>query len=523
MPTRCLHLAWLCLPLAALAADAPPTPLRHPRLEGEAREARDRPAEAEAFFLENRLPPGAARFPVEKLLAAHEHARGMPLHSARANAYLDAGAASATSAEAQSLAWTALGPGNIGGRTRVLRFSPSNPSTIYAAGVAGGVWKSTNGGTSWTPKGDLMANMAVSALAIDPTNASVLYAGTGEGYFNFDRVQGAGIFKSSDGGETWVQLAATAPPGSGDFAFVNDLAVSANNHNVVYAATGTGLWRSTNAGTSWARQIDATDAEGCFDIALRPNLNPDTAIVSCGTFNPGNAQSGIWRSATANSATPAWSHRLGPPGSGAAALLSNMGRISLAIAPSAGATQYALIACSPAGANGCGVGNAFEDALLGVYKSTDSGVTWVPAYTSTFDEGRLADLLLTNPVAQFCDGVPGLHQGWYDNAIAVDPTNPNRVFAGGIDLFRSDDGGATWGHDQLLVDPERPRAIRPRGPARDRVPPELQRRHREARVRGQRRRACSSRATPPARPARSRARTSARYDRRTSRARAGRA
>src|SRR5262249_44785851 len=162
----------------------------------------------------------------------------------------------------------------------------------------------------------LMANMAVSSLAIDPTNANVLYAGTGEGYFNFDGIAGAGIFKSTDGGTTWTQLAATAPPGSGDFLFVNDLPVSANNPNGGDAATGTGLWRSSNAGTSWSRQIDAASANGCMDIALRPGLSPDTAIVSCGTFSATDASSGIWRSAAANGASPGWSHRLGPPGSG---------------------------------------------------------------------------------------------------------------------------------------------------------------------------------------------------------------
>ena len=94
---------------------------------------------------------------------------------------------------------------------------------MYAAGVAGGVWKTINGGASWPPLGDFLANIAVSSLALSPKNPSVLYAGTGEGYFNGDAIRGAGIFKTTDGGATWTRLAATT---GSDFYYVNKIVVS---------------------------------------------------------------------------------------------------------------------------------------------------------------------------------------------------------------------------------------------------------------------------------------------------------
>ena len=408
--------------------------LKPPKLP---RDAEDQPGAAERFFLSKRLAPGMAEYPMERLLRAQVDAARLPLYSTAANGFV---AAPEGSLAAQSLTWTSLGPGNVGGRTRAFRFAPGSSTTIYAGGVAGGVWKTTNAGTSWTALGDAMANMAVTSILVDPSNSNVLYAGTGEGFFNFDGVRGAGIFKSTDGGTTWTQLSAT---NTSNFNYVNDLAFKPDNSAIIYAATRTGLFRSTNSGSSWTQLINAANSLGCMKVVYRSDV--DTAIAGCGTFNPTASSNGIWRSTNASAASPTWTHVVGPTGSGATQILANMGRTSLAIAPSSQGTVYALIACSPSAANQCGSSNAFEDGLLAVYKSTDGGATWSAAYSSTFNGGVLADLLLTNPEAQLCEGLSGFNQGWYDNTIAVDPTNANRVFASGIEAFRSDDGGTTWG------------------------------------------------------------------------------
>src|SRR5215831_12845012 len=174
------------------------------------------PGAAASFFLEKRLPAGATALdPAWYQAAINQSHQNMVFSSATG--------ASGTNALAT---WTELGPGNIGGRTRGLVIHPSTPSIMYSAGVAGGVWKTTNGGGTWTQLTDLgIPNLAVNSLIMDPQNTNVLYAGTGEGYFNIDAVRGAGIFKTADGGANWSQLASTAPP---DFFYVNKIAISPN-------------------------------------------------------------------------------------------------------------------------------------------------------------------------------------------------------------------------------------------------------------------------------------------------------
>src|SRR5205814_2114581 len=96
--------------------------------------------------------------------------------------------------------WRWLGPDYIGGRVRSLIIDRTNPSKMFVGSVSGGIWRSDDAARSWRPVDDFMANLAVTAMAMDPTNPNIMYAGTGEGYRNYDAVKGAGIFKSTDGG-----------------------------------------------------------------------------------------------------------------------------------------------------------------------------------------------------------------------------------------------------------------------------------------------------------------------------------
>jgi photosystem II stability/assembly factor-like uncharacterized protein len=302
--------------------------------------------------------------------------------------------------------------------------NPVTPSTMYAAGVAGGVWKSTNGGSSWSPLGDLLPNLAVSSLAIHPLTPNVLYAGTGEGFFNLDGVRGAGIFKTVDGGATWSRLAAT---NTADFFYVNDIVISAAR-NMVYAATAKGVFRSANGGATWTKIYSTSVKGGCLDLALRTDQPADILFASCGTF----VQAFVVRN-TAAQASSTWTTVLRDPG---------MGRTALAIAPSNRKVIYALAASNKQG--------TFNQGLHGVFRSTDGGGTWTAQVRNTSGT-KLNRLLLSNPVfASFVECNFGaenffFNQGWYDNVIAVDPVDPNRVWVGGIDLFRSDDAGKSWG------------------------------------------------------------------------------
>ena len=320
--------------------------------------------------------------------------------------------------------WSPLGPTNQGGRTRQLLIDPGNPSIMYAASVGGGVWKSTNGGASWSVLTDLLIpNIAVTALAFQPNNTQVLYAGTGEGYFNGDSIRGAGIFKSTDAGTTWTQLAST---NNANFQYVQDVVVSPRNTQRVYATTRAGIFRSNDGGATWTLLVNGAGVNGCMDIAMQVNRLTGFVFATCGTFTTAT----IYRALDTNASSfaPVFT-------------TANMGRTSLAVAPSNEDYVYALSASN-------GAGN-YQDGLLGVFRSTANGAsgTWTTQVSNT-SPTQLNTLLLTNPVFNYASCVGGTffyNQGWYDNVIAVDPADPNKVWAGGIDLFRSDDGGANWG------------------------------------------------------------------------------
>jgi Divergent InlB B-repeat domain/Calx-beta domain/Viral BACON domain/Bacterial pre-peptidase C-terminal domain len=279
----------------------------------------------------------------------------------------------------QPTGWTWLGPGNVGGRIRSIVVHPSDPQTMWVGSVGGGVWKTTNGGTSWSALNDFMANLAVSCMAIDPGNPNVLYAGTGEGFFNIDALRGAGMFKTTDGGTTWTQLTSTT---SSSWYYVNRIAINPSNGQIILAATNTGIWRSTDAGTTWSQRATTS----MIDI----NFNPTDGNKCIASGNQGA------RYSTDGGLT--WNTATGVP---------TNGRIEVAYSLNTPAIVYASVFV-----------NSGE-----VYRSDNGGQSYV----------------LVNTGLSYLDG-----QGWYDNIIWVDPTNSNIVIVGGIDLWRSTDGGVSF-------------------------------------------------------------------------------
>ncbi len=166
-------------------------------------EREDSPFEAAEYFREQRVPD-AGPLPVEKYLAAQRHVGTMRRYSLREGRFLaDAAASPAAGAPATFGNWESLGPGNVGGRTRGLVIHPTNSKIMWLGGATGGVWKTTDGGQSWTPQTDLAPVLTVDSLVMDPNNPNTLYAGTGEQTQNW---RGAGIFKTTDGGQTWAQI-----------------------------------------------------------------------------------------------------------------------------------------------------------------------------------------------------------------------------------------------------------------------------------------------------------------------------
>jgi len=282
--------------------------------------------------------------------------------------------------------WTALGPSNIGGRTRSILIDPQHPEVMWCGSVGGGVWRSTNSGTTFTPADDYMANLAVTCLVMDPSNHNLIYAGTGEGFYNIDAIRGAGIFVTRDA-LNWTQIPSTSGP---DFYYVNRLALSVSGQ-VLLAATTNGIFRSSDATRSnWTNVLPGEFADVVFD-----SHNELRAIA-------GGLYGGAYCSTNGGSD---WSLASGSE--------TWTGRVELAIASADSSVVYASVA------NGYGQ----------IWKSLDYGASY------------------TKQSAQTSDGIAVSYlgiQGWYDNAIwAGHPSNPNFVVVGGIDLWQSVDGGQT--------------------------------------------------------------------------------
>jgi photosystem II stability/assembly factor-like uncharacterized protein len=288
--------------------------------------------------------------------------------------------------------WNWLGPGNIGGRTRAVVVHPTRPEIMWLGAVAGGIWKTFDGGKSWAPLADFMASLNVSALMLDPEDPNTLFAGTGEGYYNLDAFRGAGLFRSKDGGASWEQVDATA---THDYDYINRITTTAG---ALLIATRTGVYRSTNFRSPISQ------------ITFQPVTllrNRDVLEVVCSPRNQSNCvASGRGRTVYYSiDGGVNWDLSSGLPNSNPAENFE--GRVEVTYAAADPAVIYASV-----------------DRNLGeIYRSSDSGRTFT----------------LRNSGAHYLS-----QQGWYGNAIwAGDPTRPDLVVVGGMDLYRSIDGGQT--------------------------------------------------------------------------------
>jgi len=285
--------------------------------------------------------------------------------------------------------YNVTGADYISGRTNSIAFHPTDPNTIYIAAAGGGVWKTTNGGTSWIALTDGLSSIASGDIVVNQSNPNILYYGTGEANYSGDSHYGLGIFKSTDAGATWNSIATSAQVGS----YIAQIAIDPTNSSVLYAAGTSGVFKSTNAGTSWTNTSAGTYANCVIiDPTNTQVIFTTTGGYFTGVISKSTNGGGSWTTLTS-----------GLPS-------SNVGRIQLAMAPSNHLIIYASIASSA------------TYALLALCKTTNSGSNWTTTAASP------------NPLGS---------QGWYDNAITVNPTNANTVVVGGLDIYLSTDGGVT--------------------------------------------------------------------------------
>ena len=345
--------------------------------------------------------------------ALRVRARMLKTAQAQPRAWLPGGAV--TRATTPSVInWTELGPGNVGGRINSIWIDPANAQHLIVGAAGGGLWQSSDGGSSWAAVSEFPGSLAVGAIAQLPGGA--LLAGTGDEFNEFQ--PGDGMFLSSDGGNTWTPVADTAPRSNTDFWSVI-LAIATNSNGVALASTWGGIARSTDGGNTWTQVWPAAGSVSpSDDVVFDPN-NPDVAVAD-------NENGGVVYSTDAGQT---WTAGSGLPGTAGA-------RTALAFDPGVAGSVYALVD------NNNGNSPSGE-----VFHSTDGGKTW----TLLAGTGAFVNAVSKSAVGALCDnsfsGSPVECQGGYDNAILVEPhasgTQPT-IVVGGIDIFASTDGGSTW-------------------------------------------------------------------------------
>ncbi|MES2049655.1 MAG: hypothetical protein V4447_14735 [Pseudomonadota bacterium] len=300
------------------------------------------------------------------------------------------------------------------GRPTGIAFDPSNANIIYAAFAGGGMWKTTNGGTTWAPMTENLGTLSIGALALDPNNSSTVYLGLGDA---FDGT-GIGMVKSTDGGVTW-----SAPVYLGDSSVINAMQVAPTDSNIVMAATNRGLYRSSNAGATWSLvslPTGQTAVPYIWTIAWTGGTNFAVSLEANPGVTTGTTDGQVM---TTTNAGASWTKATGYT------VAAGIGRSTIAAAPSNRNTLYAMAA----------IPNATSASdLADILKSTNGGVTWTALgvarkrYTKTNTESSTLATLLNG-------------QGWYNHMVQVDPTNANVAYFGGALLVaKTSDGGSTF-------------------------------------------------------------------------------
>lgn len=298
--------------------------------------------------------------------------------------------------------WSELGPftkptgDDTGvGRLNFVRFDPNNTNIMYVGAPDGGLWKSTNGGGSWSTNTDFLSIIGVSDLAINPNNTQIMYLATGD--IEGDR-NSLGVWKSIDGGTTWNTTGLTW--GASDFYKISKLLMHPSNPNILLAATNGGVYRTTDAGVTWNLQSADRDFK---DMEFKPG-DPNTVYVAGTEFWKSIDNGVTWTQIT--SGLPA---------------ASTVARIALAVTPANSAYVYAVI------------GKKSNSGFKGLYRSTNSGTSFTTQSTTP------------NILGYVTDGSDTSGQAFYDLAIAVAPNDADYVTVGGINMWNSSDGGSTWG------------------------------------------------------------------------------
>lgn len=302
-----------------------------------------------------------------------------------------------------------IGPASTSGRIADVAVDPRNKHVWFIATASGGVWKTTNSGTTWTPVFDNEASYSTGTVVIDPRSSSTIWVGTGEGNAQRSVSFGDGVYKSTDGGRTWQNM------GLRESEHIGKIVVDPRNSDVVYVAAqgplsrkggDRGLFKTTDGGKTWTKVLQSGTWAGAADVVIDPR-NPDVLVASMWQrertnfgYVAGGPESGLYRSTDAGAT---WRKIPGALAGDA------MGRIGLAMSPKNPDVIYAITEAGGTGATGGG----------GFFRSRDGGANWdrMSSHSSI---------------------------GLYYTKIIADPTDVDRVYSMDVQTQVSDDAGRTF-------------------------------------------------------------------------------
>ncbi len=295
--------------------------------------------------------------------------------------------------------WTNLGPvskpGNAGtgqpngnGRINAITFHPTDPDVIYIGAPAGGLWISEDGGQSWNTYTANLPTLGVSAIVVDYVDPDIIYIGTGDR--DAGDAEGLGVMKSTDGGITWQE----AKTGMGDVT-VGRLIQDPNDHNILYAATSGGIFKTVDGAQNWVRKYNLNSFK---EIVFKPG-DPTVLYASAsGRFYRSSDSGETWTRITNG--------------------IGNAGRGVIGVSPANPDVVYFL--------------TSLNSVYGGIYRSDNAGLSFTLQSDSP------------NILGYDCSGNGTGGQGWYDLDIAVHPDNADIVYAAGVNIFKSTNGGVTW-------------------------------------------------------------------------------
>ncbi|MCC6370604.1 MAG: T9SS type A sorting domain-containing protein [Bacteroidia bacterium] len=302
------------------------------------------------------------------------------------------------------------------GRVNCVAFHPTNTSVFYVGVAQGGIWKTTNGGVSYTPLTDNLPITRISDICVDPNNPNTIYASVcdfeyiDKGLYLDGRKRhthyGLGVYKTTDGGLTWNPTGLSFQLTNGDASLLRKIVINPTNSNELLACGVSGMYKTTNGGTTWVKQLDSL----FWDMVQDP-INPSVIYAATGWVKNANmGHAAIYKSTNFGGTWTMLNTGITMQGT--------VQRIKLAIAPSDQNYVYAMCCDN-------------TDGFYGVYKSTNAGTSWT--YNAPFDN-----------ILEWGQGGGSGGQGAYDMAFLVDATNKNTLYTGGINLWGSTDGGVSF-------------------------------------------------------------------------------